>query len=151
MLKDKLAEDLKAAMRAKDQARLRTIRSLRAAMLEKEIEGRTSGASSLSEEQEVSVLQKQAKQRRDAMEQYKAAGRNDLLEMEREELAIIESYLPAQLSDEDIRLVVRQVIAETGAASRRDMGKVMGVAMSRLKGQAEGRRIQQAVQDLLAG
>lgn len=150
MLKDKLAEDLKSAMRAKDEVRLRTIRSLRAALMEKEIELRKGGEASLSEEQELAVLQKQAKQRRDAIEQYEEAGRQDLSEKERDELDVIEEYLPRQLSDKEIRQVIQDVISSTGAESRADMGKVMGASMARLRGRAEGRKVQQIAQDLLS-
>lgn len=151
MLKDRLGEDLKAAMRAKDEVRLRTIRSLRAALMEREIELRQGGTASLTEDQELAVVQKQAKQRRDAIEQFDAAERDDLARREREELAVIESYLPQQLSDDEIRSVVREVVAATGASSMKEMGKVMGPAMERLRGRADGRRVQEAVRALLSG
>lgn len=150
MLKERLNEDLKAAMRARDEVRLRTIRSLRAALTEREIELRPGGTNELTEEQELAVVQKQAKQRRDAIEQYEAAGRDDLARREHEELAIIESYLPRQLGDDEIRTIVRDVIAETGASSARDMGKVMGAVMGRLRGRADGRRVQEITRALLA-
>jgi uncharacterized protein YqeY len=151
MLKDKLNDDLKAAMRAKDAVRLRTIRSLRAALLEKEIAERTDGEATLTAEQELAVVQKQAKQRRDAMAQYEEADREDLAAKEREELAIIDEYLPEQLGDDEIRSVVQDVISQTEAASMQDMGKVMGGVMQRLKGRADGRRINEIVRSLLAG
>lgn len=147
---EKLSEDLKAAMRAKDQVRLRTIRSLRAALMEKEIEERQGGEGSLSEEQELAVVQKQAKQRRDAIDQYEDADRKDLASKEREELDIIEEYLPRQLNDEEIRQAVQEVIDSTGASSRADMGKVMGASMQKLRGRAEGRKVQQIAQELLS-
>ena len=149
MLKDKLNDELKAAMRAKDAVRLRTIRALRAALLEKEIEERSGGEATLTEEQEMAVIQKQAKQRRDAMAQYEEAGREDLAAKEREELEIIDTYLPEQLDDDAIRTVLREVIAATGATSPQDMGKVMGAAMQRLRGRADGRRINELVRSLL--
>jgi len=148
-LTEQLAEDLKQAMKAKDAARLRTIRSLRAAIKEKEIEERHGGEAHLTEAQTFAVLQKQAKQRRDAMAQYKEAGRDDLVGKEREELDIIESYLPGQLDDAAIRTVLQEVIAATGASSMRDMGAVMGMAMQRLQGKAEGRRINEIARELL--
>lgn len=149
-IKDRLSEDLKTAMRAKDQVRLRTIRSLRAALMEKEIDERAGGQATLSDEQEMAVLQKQAKQRRDAIQQYEEAGRDDLSAREQEELEVIEEYLPRQLTDEEIRTVVREVIDAGGAQSRADMGKVMGLAMQRLRGRAEGRKVQQIAQELLS-
>lgn len=150
MLKERLSGDLKEAMRARDEVRLRTIRSLRAAMLEKEIELRGSGAGELTEEQEVGVIQKQAKQRRDSIEQYEKADRPDLKQKEEEELAIIEEYLPKQLGDDEVRKVLHEVIAATGAASPRDIGKVMGAAMERVRGLADGRRVQQIATELLS-
>lgn len=150
MLKEKLSDDLKEAMRAKDAVGLRTIRSLRAALLEKEIEERTGGEARLTEAQELAVVQKQAKQRRDAIAQYEAAGREDLAAKEREELALIETYLPEQLDDAAIRKVVQEIVAAAGATSMRDMGKVMGPAMQRLKGRADGKRINEIVRELLS-
>jgi uncharacterized protein YqeY len=149
-MKEQLSEDLKAAMRARDAVRLRTIRSLRAALLEKEIEEREGGEAELTEQQELAVLHKQAKQRRDAMEQYEAAGREDLAEKEREELAIIKTYLPEQLDDDGIRSVVNEIIEETGASSMKDMGRVMGPAMQRLRGRADGRRVNEIVRERLS-
>ncbi len=150
-LAEQLTTDLKDAMRAKDPVRLRTIRSLRAALKEKEIEMRQGGVATLTEEDSLAVVQKQAKQRRDAIAQYEAAGREDLAQKEREELAVIESYLPKQLSDDEIRTVVDGIIAATGAASMSDMGKVMGPAMQQLRGRADGRRVQEIVRARLSG
>lgn len=150
MLKDKLSGDLKDAMRARDEVRLRTIRSLRAALMEKEIELRQGGAATLTDEQEVGVIQKQAKQRRDSIQQYEQADRADLKQKEEEELAIIEEYLPRQLGEDEVRKIIHEVIAATGAASPRDMGKVMGAAMERVRGLADGRRVQQIATELLS-
>ena len=151
MLKEKLQSDLKEAMRAKDPVRLRTIRSLRAALLDREIAEREGGEAELSDEQQLAVIQKQAKQRRDAIVQYEEAGRDDLAATEREELAIIAEYLPEQASDEEIRKVLHEIIAAVGAATMQDMGRVMGAAMQRLKGRADGRRINSIVRELLSG
>lgn len=150
MLKDKLADDLKSAMRSKDAVRLRTIRALRAALMENEIALREGGSATLSEEQELAVLQKQAKQRRDSIRQYDEAGREDLKVKEEDELAVIEEYLPQQLSEDEVRDVVRKVIEETGAASKADMGRVMGASMGKLRGRAEGRTIQRIAIELLS-
>lgn len=151
MLKEKLQSDLKEAMRAKDPVRLRTIRSLRAALLDKEIAEREGGEAELSDEQQLAVIQKQAKQRRDAIVQYEEAGREDLAATEREELEVIAGYLPEQASDEEIRQVLHEIIAAVGATTMQDMGKVMGAAMQRLKGRADGRRINGMVRKLLSG
>lgn len=151
MLKDQLIADLKDAMRAKDAIRLRTIRSLRAALMEREIEQRSGGEATLSADDEQAVLLKQAKQRRDALEQYVAADREDLASKEREELVVLESYLPEQLDAEGVRKVVAAVIAETGASGPADMGRVMGAAMGKLRGQADGKLVQAAAKELLSG
>jgi len=146
-LKERLTHDLKDAMRAKDQTRLLTIRSLLAAITAREKEG----SGPLSGDDLVAVVQKQAKQRRDSIAQYDAAGRDDLSARERDELAILEGYLPAQLSDDDIRRVLHEIIARTGATTRADIGRVMGEAMRELRGQADGNRVREAAQGLLAG
>jgi len=150
-IKDTLMADLKDAMRAKDQVKLRTIRSLKSAIMEREIAMRTGGEAELTKAQEVEVLQKQAKRRRDAIEQYDAAGREDLASKEREELVVIEAYLPEQLTDEKIRSVVDAIVAEVGATSMKQMGAVMGKAMQAMKGQADGKRVQVAVRAALTG
>ncbi|MEM1128672.1 MAG: GatB/YqeY domain-containing protein [Bacteroidota bacterium] len=150
-LAEQLMADMKAAMRAKEQTRLRTIRSLRAALKEKEIAQREGGTATLSEQDMLSVVQKQAKQRRDAIDQYDQAGRDDLAQVERDELAIIETYLPKQLTDEEIRTAVEAIIAQTGASSMKDMGKVMGPSMQALQGRADGKRVQAIVRSFLAG
>lgn len=149
-LKDQLADDLKAALRAKDEARLRAIRTLRAALLEKEIAERQGGVAHLTPEQELAVVQKQAKQRRDAIEQFQAAGRDDLVAKEQAELTILETYLPQQLDEAHLRKVLQALIATTGVASLKEMGKVMGPAMQQLRGQADGKRIQELVRELLS-
>lgn len=145
MLKDQLSHDLKDAMRAKDRVRLNTIRMVQSAITEKE----KSGSGEATEADVLAILTKQAKQRRDAIEQYSAAGRDDLAKQEADELAIIETYLPAQLSDAEVRDAVRAIIDRTGATSMKDMGRVMGAAMGELKGKADGARVQSAVRAAL--
>ena len=141
---------MKDAMRSKDRVRLQTIRLVRAAIKQKEIDSRIAGVSEITDEDAVSVLQKQAKQRRDSITQFRNAGRDDLAEIELAELAIIESYLPEQLSEDKIRSTVEAVIATTGADSMKDMGKVMGPAMNELKGRADGGLVQRIVRELLS-
>lgn len=119
--------------------------------MEREIELRSGGTATLTDEQEMAVVQKQAKQRRDAAEQYRNAGRDDLLRKEEEELKVIEEYLPQQMSDDDLESVLREVIQAVGADSMQDMGKVMGAAMARLQGKADGKRVQAAVRVQLGG
>ena len=151
MLKEQLQDDLKQAMRARDEVRLRTVRSLRAALMEREIELRSGGVATLTGEQEMAVVQKQAKQRRDAADQYREAGRGDLVQKEEEELRVIEGYLPRQMSDAELASLVRKIVEEVGAESMRDMGKVMGAAMAGTQGMADGKRVQAAVRTALGG
>ncbi|HYE96770.1 MAG TPA: GatB/YqeY domain-containing protein [Rubricoccaceae bacterium] len=146
-LKERLAQDLKDAMRAREAVRLGAIRMLNAALLEWE----KSGRGPVTEADELAILQKQVKQRRDSLAQFEAAGRTDLAEKEAAELAVLEAYLTAQASDEEIARIVQEVIAQTGAASPKDMGRVMGPAMARLKGQADGQRVRAAVEAALKG
>lgn len=146
-LKSRIASDLKDALRAGDRMRLSAVRMLQAAFTEKE----KSGAGPLAEDDYLAVVQKQAKQRRDAAAQFRAAGRDDLADREEAELVVIEGYLPAQLSDEEVARVVGEIVQRTGAATMKDVGRVMAEAMSALKGQADGRRVQAAVRSLLQG
>ncbi len=149
-LKARIDEDIKTAMKAKDKMRLETVRSIKKAILEKEIALRPQGKDSLNEEQEIELLAQQAKQRRDSIEQYQKASREDLAEKESQELAIIETYLPTQLSEEEINTVVDEIIATVGATSAKDLGKVMGTAMQQLKGKADGKKIQELVKKKLS-
>lgn len=141
-LKDRISEEIKAAMKAKDKVRLETVRSIKKVILEKETSVRPSGQDALTEEQELEVLTQLAKQRKDAIEQYRKAGREDLADQEAQELTIIEEYLPAQLSEAEIEAVIDELIAKTGASSPKDIGKVMGPAMKQLKGKADGAKVQ---------
>ncbi len=144
-LKDRIGEEIKAAMKSKDKVRLETVRSIKKVLLEKEVSVRPSGAEALTPEQEMEVLVQLAKQRRESIEQYRQAGREDLAAKEAEELAIIEEYLPKQLSDEEVSAIVDEIIAQVGATSAKDMGKVMGPAMQQLKGKADGKKVQELV------
>ncbi len=146
MLKETLARDLKDAMRQQDKVRLGAIRMVQSAITERE----KAGTGPISEDDVLAVVTKQAKQRRDSIRQFRDAGRDDLAEREEAELGYIEAYLPAQASDEDIHRVVHEIVQRTGATSMKDMGRVMGEAMSALKGVAEGSRVQAVVKALLA-
>ena len=148
MLKQQITDDMKAAMRAKDKVRLGTLRMLRADLLQREKDGSNA---EITDDDVVQIIQKQVKQRRDAASQFEEADREDLAQSERAELAILEEYLPAQLSDEEIEAAVREVVAQTGASSMADMGRVMGPSMGRLKGQADGNRVREAVERILKG
>ncbi|MEA5534576.1 GatB/YqeY domain-containing protein [Crocosphaera sp. XPORK-15E] len=144
-LKERLTEDIKLAMKARDKIRLETVRSIKKVVLEKEVEFRPKGQDKLTPEQELEVLSQQAKQRRESIEQYRQGGRDDLADKEAQELVIIETYLPAQLSDEEIGEIIDNIIASSGANSPKDMGKVMGTIMKELKGKADGKKVQEMV------
>ena len=145
MLKETLARDLKDAMRQQDKVRLGAIRMVQAAITSREKET----GEPISDDDAVAVVAKQAKQRRDSIQQFQDAGRDDLAEREAAELGYIEAYLPVQASDEDIHRTVHEIVQRTGATSMKDMGRVMGEAMSALKGVAEGSRVQAVVRELL--
>ncbi|MBD1938204.1 GatB/YqeY domain-containing protein [Microcoleus sp. FACHB-68] len=144
-LKDQIGEDIKAAMKSKDKIRLETVRSIKKLLLEKEVSVRPAGQEALTEEQEMEVLVQLAKQRRDSIEQYRQAKREDLASQEAQELAIIEEYLPQQMSDEEVSAIIDQIIAQAGATTAKDMGKVMGPAMQQLKGKTDGKKVQEMV------
>ncbi|MBV5302664.1 MAG: GatB/YqeY domain-containing protein [Chlorobium sp.] len=149
-LKEKIDPDLKSSMKSGDKTRLNAIRSIRAALLEKEVSIRVGGVAMLTEEQELEVLVSLAKKRRDAIEQFTAGNRPDLAETEQAELAVLEEYLPAPVSDEEVTAVIEDIITTTGAASMKEMGKVMAEAMKALKGKADGTKVQQIVKSLLS-
>jgi uncharacterized protein YqeY len=144
-LKEKLANDLKDAIRQRDEARKTTIRMATWAIKNAEVE---KGAA-LSDADVLGLISRQAKQRRESIKEFEKAGRQDLVDKERAELEVIESYLPAQVSREEITQAAREVIAEVGAAGPRDKGKVMPVLIGRLAGRAEGREINEVVTELL--
>jgi uncharacterized protein YqeY len=148
---DRVKKDLTDAMKAQDDVRRRTLRSLRAALANKEIEQREGGIeTTLSDQEELAVVQKQVKQRRESIEQYEDAGRDDLVQQEREELDVLEEYLPERLSDEELTERINDIIEEVGAESMADMGAVMGRAMGELRGRADGNRVREVVEDALS-
>ncbi|MGB2958937.1 MAG: GatB/YqeY domain-containing protein [Bacteroidota bacterium] len=147
-LKEKVAADLQRAMKAGDRTRLETLRSVRAALLEKEKE--RGAQKDLSPDVELGVLTAAAKKRRESIEMFQKGGRDDLVEQEKSELAIIQEYLPKQLSEEELKETIKAVIAETGATSESDFGNVMPPVMKLVKGKADGRLVQELVKKLLA-
>ena len=147
-LEQKIMAEMKEAMKAKDEATLRGLRAIKAEIIKAKTEPGAGGE--VSEEKEDSMLQKMMKQRRDSLEIYQQQNRPDLAQKEQEEMAVIERFLPKQLSEEELKAELRQVIAETGASSPADMGKVMGVATKKLAGRADGKAISAAVKELLA-
>lgn len=146
---EKILSDLKTAMKAKDAPRLQVLRSLKSKILEKEISERRGGESKLSEEQIQQVLFKAAKQRKEAVEQFSQAGRDDLVRAESYELKVIESYMPKLLAEDEIRVLVAEAIASTGASASSDIGKVMGALMSKVRGKADGSLVNRIVQEQL--
>ena len=149
-LKDRISDEIKAAMKAKDKLRLETVRGIKKVILEKESEIRAKGREELKEDEEMAILMQLAKQRRDSIKQFTDAGREELAEKEAKELEILEEYLPAQLSDAEIEAAVDEAISKVGASGPRDMGKVMGPVMQKLKGQADGGKVQAMVKAKLA-
>ena len=148
-LKTTIDEAIKEAMKAKEQDRLRALRAIKSMILLAETsEGRT--GTDLSTDEEMKLLAKAAKQRRDSADIYKQQNREDLLQKELDELTVIESFLPKALSDEELKAKLQEIIARVGATSAKDMGKVMGVANKELAGQADGKRISETVKALLA-
>ncbi len=146
-LEQKIMTDLKAAMLAKDEAALRSLRAVKAAiLLAKTAEG---GSGELKEEDEIKLLQKLVKQRKDSLEIFQQQNRNDLAQKEQEEIAVIEKFLPKQLSPEEIKAELASIITQVGASSPADMGKVMGLATKQLAGKADGKTISALVKELL--
>ena len=146
-LQEKLNEDYKAAVKAGDKLRIETIRLLRAQLKDEQIHQRRL----LTTEEEIAVLSNAAKKRREAIAFYKQANRDDLLEKEMTELAIISDYLPKALSTEELSQLISAAITETGATSATDIGKVMGKIMPQVKGRADGKVVQQMVRERLGG
>jgi uncharacterized protein YqeY len=132
-IKQRISDDVKNTMRNKDKERLATLRMITAAIKQKEVDERAD----LDDGQVLAVLDKMAKQHRDSIEQYQKAGRDDLVAKETSELEVVTSYLPEQLSEEEIRQIIKETIEATGASSMQDMGKLMGQLKPRLQGRAD--------------
>lgn len=145
-LKERITEDMKAAMRAKEASRLSTIRLLLAAMKQKEIDERVE----LTDPDVLAIIEKLVKQRRDSIAQYLAAKRQDLADVESYELNLLQSYMPVQLSAEELQTEVLKAISESGAASARDMGRVMAVLKARLAGRADMSKVSVLVKEKLS-
>ena len=149
-LKEKISDDLKTAMKSGDKIRLETLRTLRAVLMEKEIEKRGT-RNPMSAEDEIGVLMTAAKKRKESIEHFEKGGRMELVEQEGKELAIIQEYLPKQMSTEEIAKVIDEIAAQVGAASPADFGKVMPLVMKQLKGKADGKLVQEMVRKKLGG
>lgn len=144
---DIINNDLKEAMKAKNETGLRGIRAIKAAILLANTDG--SGLD-LTEERGIQIVQKLVKQRRESLEIYEKQGRQDLAQIERDEIDVISKYLPAQLSEAELRSVITEIINQLGAKSPSDMGKVMGAATQKLAGKADGKAISALVKEILA-
>jgi uncharacterized protein len=146
-LEQKVMTDLKTAMLGRDEAALRSLRAIKASIiLAKTAEG---AGGSIKEADEIKILQKLIKQRKDSLEIYQAQRRADLATKEEEEIAIIEKFLPAQMSQDELKSILQKIISDSGAASPADMGKVMGLASKQLAGKADGKTISTMVKELL--
>ena len=146
-LKDQITEDMKTAMRAKDSERLGTIRLLQAAMKQKEVDERVT----LDDAMVIAIVDKLIKQRKDSIDAFNNAGRQDLVDIEEAEMKVLQVYLPARLSADEVAAEVKAIVAELGASGPGDMGKVMGAVKQRLAGQADMGAVSAAVKAALAG
>ena len=144
-LKERLTEDMKAAMKSGEKDRLGVIRLVNAAIKQKEVDERVA----LDDAAVMAVLEKMLKQRRDSVSQYEAAGRQDLADVEKYEMGVIEAYLPAKMSDAEVEQIVVATIAETGAASPKDMGKVVAAVKAKVAGKADMARVSQLIKSKL--
>lgn len=142
-LLENISDDMKKAMKSREKLRLETLRLIRAGLLEKQVAKRPSGG--MTAEDEIAVLISASKKRKESIEIYRKVGREDLAGQEEKELAIIQEYLPKQLSEEEVEGFIKKVITETSASSQKDFGKVMPLVMKELKGKADGRLIQELV------
>lgn len=150
MLREKINEAVKEAMKAKDSARLGTLRMVNSAIKNADIEART-GKGPLSDDDLLAVLQKMVKQRQESVEMYAKSGRDELAAAERAEIGVIQGFMPQQLSDDEVRTAVAAAIAETGAAGVKDMGKVIGALKAKYTGRMDFGKASAAVKAALAG
>ncbi|MFN3344999.1 MAG: GatB/YqeY domain-containing protein [Chloroherpetonaceae bacterium] len=148
-LKERINEEIKAAMKSGDKLRLETVRDIKKHIIEKETAEKRAQRGDLTPEEEIEVLTAMAKRRKDALEQFSNAGRPELAEKEKNELAIIQEFLPKQLSEAEIKDVLTRIISQVGAKTQKEMGKVMGAAMKELKGKADGSLVQKVLKDIL--
>lgn len=149
MLKDKIQEDLKAAMIGKDESRLSTIRMLKSAIQYYEIQKGGAGYSA-SDEDVLEVIGKEVKKRRESIEMYEKGGREELADKEKQELELLQTYLPEQMNEDEIREIVKKAIEQTGSSSMQDIGKLMGIIMPQVKGKADGNLVNKVVRASLS-
>lgn len=142
---NEINQDMKAAMKARDKEKLKTIRMLKSSLQNEEI----GKGSELTEEEELTVLAREKKQRVESLNEFKAANRDDLVQQLETEIAVVDAYLPEQLSEEEVRSIVQETISETQSTSMKDMGKVMGALMPKVKGKADGALVSSLVKEEL--
>ena len=147
IIKEKLNTDLLAAMRAKDEVRVSVLRLLKAAVMKFEVSG--DKKKEANDEEIMQIIGKEVKQRKDSIEAYRKAAREDLAKQEEAEMKILQTYLPTQMTDEEVRAVVTNVIKQSGAASKADFGKVMGAVMAQVKSKTEGQVVSRLVGEVL--
>ena len=148
-LKEQLTEDMKTAMKAKEEGkqRLAVIRMVRSAIRQQEIDG--NGKQALDDEGVIAIISKEVKMRKDSLEEFKKGDRQDLVAQTEAEIAVLMPYLPQQLSEEEIRTFVKEAVEKSGASSQKDMGKVMGMLMPKVKGRADGKLVNSIVREML--
>ena len=146
-LEETINNDIKAAMMAKDEARLRAVRAIKSEIIKAKTEKGANGI--ISPEKEVQMLQKMVKQRRDSITEFEKANRQDLIDKEKEEAAVIEKYLPAMMSEAEVVEIVKAAIASSGATTQKEMGKVMGIVSKQLAGKADNKLVADTVKSLL--
>ncbi|MBQ1889091.1 MAG: GatB/YqeY domain-containing protein [Selenomonas sp.] len=146
-LKEQLTTDMKEAMKSHDKDRLAVIRMVRGAIRKQEIDGQKE----LSDEDVIAVMSKEIKMRKDSIEEFKKGGREDLIAKTQAEIDVLMPYMPAQLSEDEVRELVKAAVAETGAATPKDMGRVMGALMPKVKGRADGKLVNTLVRSMLQG
>jgi len=147
-LEQKVMAELKTAMLAKDEKSLRSLRAIKAAIINVKTAPGFSGE--IKDDDEIKLLQKLVKQRKESLDIYEKQNRNDLADKEKEEIEVIEKFLPEQMSEEELRKIIADVVKETGATSAADMGKVMGMANKRLAGKADGKAIAAIAKEILS-
>ena len=147
-LEQKIMADMKEAMKSKNEAALRSLRAIKAKIIEAKTEPGANGE--ISEDTELKMLQKMMKQRKDSLEIFKQQNREDLAKKEEEEIAVIEKFLPAQMGADELKIIISKIISELGVSSPADMGKVMGAATKQLAGKADGKAISAIVKELLS-
>ena len=148
-LQEQINNDLKQAMRGRQEQKVSVLRMLISSIRNKEIELRSAGKDELTDEQVVEILKSEAKKRKDSILAYEQGNRQDLARKEKDEIIILQEYLPAELSDEEIEKIIKEIVASYGNASMKDFGKIMGQAMAKVNGKASGDRVSGKVKELL--